>query len=136
MNAAIEDIKDMLEAESALGLTFATDLFLYREPAKPDNTVTLFEGPGIAPIGLLGSNEDTKHYERPSIQVRIRNREANVAVQLGYEIISVLHARAHEKWGSYYYELIAVIGTPYLMDWDENNRARVILNFNIQRRLV
>lgn len=136
MNSIVEDIKDMLEADSALGLTFGTDLFLYKEPAKPVNVVTLFETPGMPPIGLLGSDTDTKHYERPSMQIRVRNKTAEGAFELAYQIQGVLQATANEQWGDYYYSLIYAVSNPSMVDWDEANDIRVVLNFNIQRRLI
>lgn len=48
MNAPSVDIKDMLEAESSLGLTFTSDLFVGHEPNTPDETVTIFDTPGVS----------------------------------------------------------------------------------------
>lgn len=136
MNSVVEDIGNMLLAESSLDLTLGINLHLYREPATPDNTVTLFEAPGMSPVGLLGSNEDTKHYERPSIQIRIRNRKAEDGFALAYTIMNILQARAQEIWGSYLYSVIYAVGSPGMLDWDASNRVRIVLNFNIQRRLT
>jgi hypothetical protein len=135
MNSVVEDIGNMLLAESSLDLTLGTTLHYYREPAMPDNTVTLFEAPGMAPIGTLDSNEDTKHYERPSIQIRIRNRNAQDGFSLAYTIMNILQARAQETWGDYLYSVIYAVGSPGALDWDVSNRIRIVLNFNIQRRL-
>lgn len=136
MNSSVEDIKDMLVAESSLDLTLGTNLHLYREPPLPDNTVSIFEAPGMPPIELLSSNEDTKHYERPAIQIRIRNKDAQIGFQLAYEIFNILQARGHEVWGDYYYSVIYAMGNPTPLDWDASNRMRIVLNFNIQRRLI
>jgi len=135
MNAAIEDISSMLLAETTLGLVFGTSLHLYKEPAQPHNTVTLFETTGMPPIVTLGSNKDTKHYEKPSIQIRVRNSSAADAYALAYEIQKRLQARAQETWGDYFYSVVYAVGNPFELDWDLNNRIRVVLNFNIQRRL-
>jgi len=136
MNSVVEDIRNMIEAESSLGLTLGDNLHLYKEPAMPDNTVSIFETPGIGPLGMLDSNEDSKHYERPSIQVRIRNTDPQIGFALAYEIFNVLQARAHETWGDYYYSIIYAVASPAMLDWDANNRLRIVLNFNIQRRLT
>ena len=136
MNSVVEDIKDMLEAESALGLTLGTNLFLYKEPAVPDNVVSVFETPGMPPIGLLDSDTDTKHYEKPSAQIRIRHKTSTGGFALAYQIQGVLQVIANETWGDYYYALIYAVSNPYMIDWDENNRIRIVLNFNIQRRLI
>lgn len=134
VNSVVEDIANLLLAESSLDLTLGTTLHLYREPAMPDNTVTIFEAPGMAPVGLLGSNTDTKHYERPSIQIRIRNREPQVGFELAYTILEILQATAQETWGRYLYSVISATSNPTMLDWDVNNRVRIVLNFNIQRR--
>jgi hypothetical protein len=136
MNSVVEDIRNMLEQESSLGLILGENLFLYREPAKPNNCVTLFEVPGMQPIILLDSNEDTKHYEKPSLNIRVRNTTAEDAYSLSYQITEVLHARAQEIWGDYLYSCIYSTIAPFQLDWDENNRIRISLNFNIQRRLI
>jgi hypothetical protein len=129
------DIKSMLVAESSLDLVFGKNLHIHREPPHPDNTVTVFETPGMPPIGLLDSNEDTKHYERPSIQIRIRNTSADAGFNLAYTIQNILQARAQETWGAYLYSVIYASSNPMLLDWDEVSRVRIVLNFNIQRRL-
>lgn len=136
MNSAIEDIKDILEASTDLTLVFNTDLFLYKEPARPDNCVTLFDAPGRGPLPVLNANMDTKPYERPSIQIRVRNKDAQVAMELAYKIQTVLHGVSNETWGLYKYALIAASSSPTLFDWTEDNSIRAILNFNIQRSLI
>jgi len=136
MNSVVEDIANMLLAESSFGFTLGDDLHLYREPPKPDNTVSIFESPGMPPVGLLGSNEDTKHYERPTFTVRIRNTDPEAGFTLAYQIMQVLQARAQETWGSYFYSVIYLMSGPAMLDWDASNRIRIILNFNVQRRLT
>lgn len=133
-NSVCNDIASILVAESSLDLTFGTNLHLHREPTAPDNTVTIFETPGMPPVTLINSNEDTKHYERPSIQIRIRNKSADVGFDLAYQIQAALHARGQETWGSYLYSVIYSTSNPMLLDWDEVSRVRIVLNFNIQRR--
>lgn len=131
MNAPSEDIKDMLEDESSLGLTFATDLFIGVEPPRPDNSVTVFDTPG-QPLQLtLKQGED---YYYPSIQIRVRDRDYRTGWDVASNIVAVLHARAHETWNGTLYTLIQCLGEPALLDRDENNRFRFIINFNLQRR--
>lgn len=131
MNAPSEDIKDMLEAESSLGLTFATDLFIGQEPAEPDNCVTIFDTSGAPP--QLTYNK-TEKYQYPSIQIRVRNRAYMAGWTLADDIKDALHGRAHETWNATQYEVIISTGEPALLDWDENGRARFFINFDIQRR--
>jgi len=130
MNSTARDIKDMLESVSSLGLTFATDLFVGREPVDPDNCVTIFDTPGSPPQLTYTKGES---YEYPSIQIRVRNRNYNAGWDLINDIKFYLHGRGHETWNGTYYSLIAASDSPALLDYDENNRARFICNFNIQR---
>ena len=136
MNSVVEDIANMILAESSMNLTLGVNLHLYREPAKPDQTVSLFETPGMPPLPLLNSNEDTKHFERPSIQIRIRAFDADKGFELAYKIMNLLHARSQEVWGDYLYIGIFAVSNPDMLDWDVNNRVRIVLNLNIHRRLI
>jgi len=130
MNASSIDIKDMLITDTTLGLTFAGNLFIGKEPAKPDNTVTIYDTPGFPPmIGL-----ETKGYEYPSIQIRVRNTTYNGGWVLIEKIKNALHARAQEICNGTLYSVIYVSSGPALLDWDDNGNVRFIINFNLQRR--
>lgn len=131
MNSVSIDVKDMLEAESSLALTFATDLFVGREPTNPDNCVTIYDTPGTAPQLTFTQGEV---YEYPSIQIRVRNRNYVTGWNLINDIKSSLHGRGQETWNGTLYSLIAATDSPALLDYDDSNRARFVCNFNIQRR--
>ena len=132
MNAPSEDIKDLLEAESSLGLTFATDLFIGREPATPPDCVTIFDTPGFARQSTLDGEGDD--YEYPSIQIRVRNKSYTDGMELIQDITTVLHGTSQETWNTTLYSVIMCSSGPALLDWDANNRPRFVVNFNIQRR--
>ena len=131
MNSSAEDIKDMLVDESSLGLTFATNLFVGREPSSPDDCVTIFETPGFPPQLTLKQGED---YYYPSVQIRVRNNNYQTGWTLAHNIMVSLHGRGHETWNETLYTVIRCTNGPDLLDWDENSRARFIINFNMQRR--
>jgi hypothetical protein len=131
MQVISEDIKDMLEAESSLGLTFAINLFIGKEPEKPDDTVTIFDTMGF-PDDL--TFDATEIYERPSIQIRVRSNDYMTGMTLAQDIKASLHGRGNETWNGTLYTVIRSVGGPALMDWDGSDRARFIINFNLQRR--
>jgi len=131
MNPPSEDVKDMLEAESSLGLTFATDLFIGKEPAAPKNCVTIFDTPGFPPQLTLDPGGE---YYYPSVQIRVRNTSYSIGWNLIHDIMVSLHGRGHETWNGTLYTVIYCSSGPALLDWDENSRARFIVNFNLQRR--
>jgi len=130
MNASSEDIKDMLVADSTLGLTFNTNLFIGKEEKTPRNCVTIFDTPGYAPdLGLTNQG-----YKRPSIQIRVRNANYIVGWNLIELIEESLHGRAQETWNGTLYTVIYCSSGPAHLDWDDNGNARFIINFNLQRR--
>jgi hypothetical protein len=132
MNSSSKDIKHMLEADSGLSLTFATNLFIGKEPVKPDNCVTIFDTTGNGPyLGL-----DTTGYYYPSIQIRVRNKNYNTGLTLIQNIMIFLHAKHQEQESGTLYSLIQCPSEPAFLDWDDNGNARFVCNFNIQRRVV
>ena len=131
MNMCSEDVKDMLEADSALGLTFATDLFIGKEPTAPDNCVTIFDVTGYPPLLTLDGNGN---YYYPSVQVMVRNSSYTAGLELIQRIVESLHGRHGEEWNNTLYTVVVCQNDPGVLDWDENNRVRFIVTFNIQRR--
>lgn len=131
MNPSSVDIKDLLEGESSLGLTFGTDLMIGREPATPDDCVTIFDTPGGAPQQTFIQGED---YYYPSIQIRVRNTSYFTGWNLINDIKVLLHNRAQEIVNGTLYSAIICSQEPALLDWDENDRPRFVTTFNIQRR--
>jgi hypothetical protein len=132
MNAASVDIKDMLEAESSLELTYTTNLFIGVAPFDTDNCVTVVDTPSGPPH--LALSQDYSQYYYDNIQVTVRNRDYLEAMDLARDIMVSLHARAHEVWSSTYYSVIFCTNGPANMGQDENDRSQVVVNFQIQRR--
>ena len=131
MNPASQDIKDMLEGESSLGLIFATDLFVGKEPPTPDNCVTIFDTPGYPDILTL---EGDGELYSPSVQIRVRNTSYLTGWDLANDIRAVLHGKNNETWNGSSYEFIKCTGGPFLLDWDNNGRCRFVINFDMKRR--
>jgi len=131
MNSPSYDIKDVLVA-AGLELTYGTNLFIGREPPEPKSCVTIFDTAGRpAQLTIAGKGED---YFYPSIQIRVRNTAYDTGWALIQNIRTSLHGRAQETWNGTLYSAIFCSSGPALLDWDENDRVRFIINFNIQRR--
>ena len=133
MNIVSEDIKDMLVAETALGLVLATNLFLGAEEKTPRNCVTILDVPGSAPQLTFTKGEN---YHYASIQIRVRNADYTTGWNLIEEIKTSLHGRAQETWNDTLYSVIYCSSGPAHLDWDDNGNARFIININLQRRAV
>jgi hypothetical protein len=132
MNAPSVDIRDMLLAESDFEGVFANNFFIGKEPASPDNIITIFDAyastPQLTMEGIANSS-----YEKHSLQIRVRNRDYEAGYAVINEIFLLLHGRAHETWNGAVYEVITS-SAPMHYDWDDNKRARFIININLQRR--
>jgi len=131
MNSSAFDIKDWLADESSLSLTFATDLFIGREPSNPDNCVTIFDTTSIP--ADLSMDLNTDPYIKNSCQIRIRNNDYIVAHETATEIFELLHNKGNENQNGTKYTVIQC-SYPTVLDWDDNERVRVIINVEIQKR--
>lgn len=132
MGAPSKDIADLLAAESALGLTFATNLFVGSEPASPDTCVTIYDTTSDRPLAKLSDNNDYL-YENLNVQVRVRANAYTDAYDLIYAILSLLHGRGNETWNGAYYNSILSMQSPEMIGWDEKRRALFVCNFSIKR---
>jgi hypothetical protein len=130
MNSPSIDIKDWLEVNSGLGLVFATNLFISREPATPDNTVTIYDTPAGADKSDMEG--DSLIYEN-SIQIRIRNKSYITGWVLADAIKDVLSPVSNTMINSTTYLSIFHQNGPFVLEWDDNNRVILILNFQIER---
>jgi len=132
MNSPASDISLFLEADSSLGLTFAENLFIGKEPTKPNDCTTIFDTGGMPPqINLTDQG-----YEYPSIQIRVRSHDYVIGWNLIEAIKSLLHGRGQEQVDDTLYSSIYCASGPAFLDWDENSRARFVINFNLQRRTI
>lgn len=131
MNASSEDIKDMLVSDSELGLEFAVNLFIAKEPSEPRNCVTIYDTTSLPPyLGMAGETG----YEYPGIQIRVRDANYKHGWDLIEKIKNSLHGRAQQTWNDTLYSVIYCESGPAHLDWDDNRNARFIINFNLQRR--
>ena len=130
MNAVSEDIKDMLIDDSALGLSFPTNLFIGHEQATPDNCVTIYDTPTFSAETSL----DQQRIYNSSFQIRVRHLSYVTGMILARNIMDYLHGRARESWNGTLYTSIEATGEPAQMALDGNMRAIIITNFNTKRR--
>ncbi len=132
MNSVAKDICNLLNGVSSLGLTLATDLFYAIEPTDPSNCVTLFETPGEGSDLTM----DITTYYRDSFQVRVRNVDYDTGYNLAKDIEEYLNGINHTIINGTTYNIIECSTSPVLLDFDDNNRPRFIINFNVQRKEV
>ena len=150
MNAPSIDVKDILAyvepwsssmasssgdtgPENEFGLTFGVNLFVGREPAMPNETVTVFDAVGWPPSITL---EKGNRYETPVVQVRVRSLSYVTGWNLLDKIVERLHNLIQEVWNDTLYTYMRCSRAPMILDWDDNSRVRLIASFEMQRRRV
>ncbi len=126
MNPFSEDLKDMLEAESALGLTFGTDLFIGSEPPEPDQCVTIYDTGGQSPDVHI-------EYRRPTAQVRVRSNAYRDGWVLANDILEALNGKHEETWNSTRYLTIWTLSDVLYIGKDQNDRFLFTVNFLTHR---
>lgn len=133
MNAASIDIAGMLAADTIItpALVLGTNLFVNKQPSEPDAAVTIFDTPTYPPSTSL-SGQETYLYN--SIQIRVRGNDFAAGYALSEKIMTSLHGRAQQPWGGALYSAIICSNPPVLLEYDDNNRFHIIINFEIQRR--
>jgi len=136
MNPTSVDIKYILESiqEDSSNSSGGLDLYpisISRESFTNVNSITIFDT--VSAPDQLTSNKEEK-YEYSSVQIRIRSTSYMEAWSIAELIKDILHGRANESWNGVYYALIQCMNGPFLLDYDDKQRCRIVLNFNIQRR--
>ena len=137
MNTPSYDIKEIWEANTESSgfddLIFSganMNVVIGKEPSSPINCVTIFDTPGYAPdLGLV-----TQGYERPSVQIRVRNKKYTDGWAIIERIKIALHGLSQETVNATLYSVIYCSSGPALLDWDDNGNCRIIINFDLQRR--
>jgi hypothetical protein len=128
MNPPSEDIKDILEGETGLALTFATDLFIGQMPETPDACVCVYDSGGYP-------GEENYLYERPTVQVKVRGGRGGykIAHELCQNIRDVLHGLHNVTVNSARYVGIWVETDVMSIGPDELHRPHFTVNFRIHR---
>ncbi len=128
MNPSSFDIKDLLDADSGVGLTFPTDLFVSEMPKEPDKCAAVFDTGGYDAM----SNYD---YKRPTVQVRVRGDKGGylAAHALAQSIFDLLHGSDNQTVNSTRYIGIWAEGDIMFIGYDDNRRPLLSMNFRIHR---
>lgn len=132
MNIASVDIKDMLLSNSALGLTFGTNLFIGRMPSAPDNCVAIFDAGGRPSDLTLGGSR----YYRDSVSIQVRDIDYAMGYALAESIERFLVQSSQTIWNLVLYTYISSDNGVISDNWDGNTNNNFLINFSIQRTSV
>lgn len=129
MNSIADDIKTLIEEQSELGLVFAQNLFISREPIEPHECVTIYDT--AAGNSDLTLNRGINRMDTAQLKIRGRNYDTTMA--LAESLFTYFHGMNHFEIGETYYNLITA-SNPFVMEWDDNNRVKLVINLNCIRR--
>lgn len=129
------NIKDIVVAET--DLVHKDTLHIGRLPdgeQVPHNIVALFDTPnaGSQLTTEKNTSKNTDRYEYAAVQARIRDKSYPAAMRRGKELVDVLHGRGNEVINQTKITVQA-LDNPSLLTWDDNNRAHVVVNFEVQQ---
>lgn len=103
---------------------------LATEPAKPDDTITLYDYGGRDAL-LYG-----RDLRQPSVQVRVRSREYLAGYAKHTEIVDALHDIIDRDIDGHRYVGIWQIGDIQSIGRDDNNRYVMTANYQITRESI
>lgn len=131
MNAPSEDIVDYL-FDQGLG-TLGSELFTDIMPTGPDNCIVIRDTGGFD--RETGFDADY-NYEKPTVQVVVRNKAKLAAYAKMREITALLHKNIDIKKGGVRYICIWQQGDILTLGTDDKNRIELSVNFRIHRTNV
>lgn len=125
-NPVAYDIAMILDTEG-VG-TFATDIFVSKEPNDPDNCITIYSTGGIPNQCLdLAENDEICYF-----QVRVRNNNYltcySVLTSIQAEIQKAKYKTVTDSNGTTYYSIWSTT-TPIDLQRDTTNRCIVVQNY-------
>ena len=130
MNPPSVDMKDLMDGDSSLGLSFGVDLFVSEIPETPGLAVGLYDYGGLAP-------EVNYNYERPNVQVLVRGTKLSgayvTAHKKGQAIRDFLIAQRNPIINGARYIGIWALSDVSFLGYDENHRPQVTVNFRLHR---
>lgn len=132
MNPTSQDIATLLENYSSFSYALGTDLYFSRIPLSPQDCVTIMDSPGEPPMLQYVKTRSDYHYS--GVTVYVRNTDYVTGYTEALSISEYLHGIAHTVVGGTYYVLIKATGEPMLLEYDKNDRAVIIVNFEVQRK--
>ena len=130
MKNPTEDILTLLVEDQDLDLAGGQNLFIGKEPASPANCVTLFDTGGK----LMRTPARGERYEYSTISVRTRATHYGQGMIRARAISRALDGLSSVIIDDTKYTFIGTLDSPSLIGYDENNRAWIVFNLEVQRR--
>ena len=122
----LDDIATYLEAQG-LG-TAEVSLFKIKMPDEPDSCIAVSQYGGITSILA----HDGAEIKQPGIQVRVRDKTAQLSLAKIEQAIACLHPKANEQIGGTFFIYLRVNQPPIPLGVDQHNRFEWSVNFSVK----
>lgn len=119
----------MLEEVKAFLNVNTVAVVLATMPDEPDDRVCLYEYGGPAPE----FSHNGQSWENLRLQVVSRSKDYLNARTKAQQVYDLLNGQANLDIGGAQYLWIAALQSPFALGQDENNRHRVVINFELAR---
>lgn len=114
------------------GTALGTDVLCNDMPDSPDNCISVFQYGGDASDRGFGA--DTGALENATLQVDVRNTNAETAEATCYDIYTALdEMAANVTIGDTTYTWFHPLQPPFLLERDERQRVTFVFNCEVQR---
>jgi len=124
MNSPAVDIATILEEN------MDNNLFVSKEPAVIDPTVTVYDGvPNNISFTLDGTT-----YEIPAVQIRIKDYSYEAGWKTVQEISEVLDQARGQEWNGTYYVRFTHTSDPTSIGKDKQGKIIIVMNLETERR--
>lgn len=131
----VEDVAVLLESQfdwlrrpSTAATPEEGNLFLTDLPDAPNDAVGLYQYPGEPPDRTLGNHSN---YEKPRLQVLVRDSSSANANTRSYEICNFLKTINGQTVNGVYYLQIFPVSSPAELGPDSNQRQQWTTNFMV-----
>lgn len=107
------------------------NFFIMDMPDLPDFCVAVYQYGGEAPDQTFGNSSVTR---KPRLQVVVRDRRADVAMNRAEEIYDVLKEIKEQTVNGVYYNRVTPVSEPSEIGPDSGGRERVTCNYSVWKR--
>ena len=122
---------DVATVIASLGMgTLRRDLFVNRMPETPDVCTSVYEYGGRPTDFAMGSSVAVEH---PSLQVAVRNPDAEAAYEAIYAIYKRLDGHMGGTVNGTTYFLMTALQPPFKLDEDVSNRVTFAFNLHVRK---
>jgi transglutaminase-like putative cysteine protease len=121
--AILEELRGYLVANGV------SPVFMVKMPDTPDDAVCLYEYAGIPPEFA----HDGQQWENLRVQAVARDASYTSARDKAQSVYDVLNGTVNTTIDSSRYLKILALQSPFPMGADENDRPRIVVNFEIGR---